>query len=160
MRTFLFLCLLSIGLTACAPQAQEPAVDVAAEAAAVQAVSMRWLELAKVDDYAGIAALFTSSGATFSLNEEPVVGPAAIQAAMEADSAQSGEPNWATDSVLVAASGDVAVEYGSWFGMGAEGDARGKYITVYRKMAGEWKVASDMVTSTVPEAEDEDEDED
>ena len=62
--------------------------------------------------------------------------------------------NWITDRVEIAASGDLAVEYGSYTdtGLGLNGTEtdKGKYITVYRKVNGAWRVAADIGNSTKP----------
>jgi ketosteroid isomerase-like protein len=80
------------------------------------------------------------------------VGPAAIQANAEAEAAAM--PNavigWIVDVVVVAASGDMAYETGTWT-MSNEGTQdTGKYITVWRKLGGQWKAISDMGVSTLP----------
>jgi len=57
--------------------------------------------------------------------------------------------------VMVAASGDMAVEAGSYIysDAGKEID-RGRYVTNWRKVDGAWKVSTDMWVSTVPEVVD------
>ena len=142
---------------ACAP-ASPPPPDLAAEADAIRAISSQWLALEKANDYAGIAALFTEDGTLYREDKEPVVGAAAIQALMTADRAENPQSvaDWATDRVEVAASADLAVEYGTWSttGGGADGTGTdmGRYTTVYRKVNGVWKVAADLSYSTKPEA--------
>jgi uncharacterized protein (TIGR02246 family) len=115
---------------------------------------MKWLESEKNNDAAASAALFADDGISYSANVEPAVGPAAIEESF----VKSREKNpglvvdWTTDRVEVAASGDLAVEYGSYKMSlpGPEGlkEDYGKYITVYRKMNGTWKVAADIGVST------------
>jgi uncharacterized protein (TIGR02246 family) len=143
-------------LTTCMPQ--QPKIDLKAEEEAVRAISMNWLELMKARDAAAIAALFADDGIVFSMNQEPLVGPAAIQANLAGDFAENPERviNWTTDRVDVAASGDLATEFGSWTesipGPAGVEEDQGKYITVYRKVNGVWKVAGDMGISTKPVA--------
>lgn len=61
---------------------------------------------------------------------------------------------WSTDRVDVSTSGDLAVEYGKYDvkGLGAKGTEsdQGRYVTVYKKVNGDWKVAADIGTSTKP----------
>jgi uncharacterized protein (TIGR02246 family) len=146
-----------IMLTACSnQQAGKQKVDLNAEEQAIRSISMKWLEFEKNSDAASSAALFADDGIAYSANIEPAVGPAAIEEAF----AKSREKNpglvvdWATDRVEVAASGDLAVEYGSYKVSSPEQDASqedyGKYVTVYRKVNGTWKVAADIGTSTKP----------
>jgi uncharacterized protein (TIGR02246 family) len=142
-------------LTACSQQqAGKHKVDLNAEEQAIRAISMKWLESEKNNDAAASAALFADDGISYSANVEPAVGPAAIEESF----VKSREKNpglvvdWTTDRVEVAASGDLAVEYGSYKMSlpGPEGlkEDYGKYITVYRKMNGTWKVAADIGVST------------
>jgi ketosteroid isomerase-like protein len=52
---------------------------------------------------------------------------------------------------------DVAVETGSYHltGLGPKGDIedRGRFLTVWKKVDGEWKVAYDMGATTMPAAQ-------
>ena len=144
-----------LALGACAAQSN-PTIDLAAEEQAIRAVSMRWLQLEKSKDAAAIAALFTTDGVMYREDSDPATGAAAIQAHLTKTYQQN--PNevvdWATDGVEVAASGDFAVENGTWTvqnsGPSGTTEDRGKYVTVFRKIDGAWKVAADMSISTVP----------
>ena len=64
--------------------------------------------------------------------------------------------DWSPDRVVVAASGDLAVEYGSYTAMGSGPDAvveeQGNYATVYRKVDGAWKILSDSSVPAAPPA--------
>lgn len=136
--------------TACAAS---PQVDTAAEERAVRAVSEQWLQAEKARDAAAIAALFTEDGIVYREDREPVSGSAAIQAYMAQDFADDPQDaaSWTTERVDVAASGDVAVEHGTWTSTGGKaGPDNGWYLTLYRKVNDDWKVAADMSISTRP----------
>jgi ketosteroid isomerase-like protein len=81
------------------------------------------------------------------------VGRAAVAEFLTGDFAANPgrESNWQAERVEVAASGDLAVEYGSYTSGGADGVVveEGNYTTVYRKAAGGWVILSD---SSVPNA--------
>ena len=132
----------------------EPAVDLAAEEQAIRALSMRWLELEQARNAAGIAALFAEDGMLVRGEEQPVEGIGAIEASLAEDHAEdpTAVTTWSTDRVEVAAAGDLAVEHGTWSatGLGADGSGtdQGKYVTVYRKVNGTWKVVTDVSVST------------
>jgi uncharacterized protein (TIGR02246 family) len=153
-RNAAVLSLVVLSLAACA--APQPQVDIAAEEQAVRALSMRWLELDKAKDNAGIAALFADDGVMYREGAEPAVGSAAIQAALAAEDTQNPDETveWTTDRVEVAPSGDLAVEQGTWTSTtpAAAGStqASGKFLTVHRKVNGEWKVVADMSITTTP----------
>ena len=135
----------------------QPAVDLTAEAQAVRDASMAWLATAQAKDFAADAANFTPDGILFPEHQDPQVGPAAIQAYYEADAAKmpNATISWTTDDVVVAASGDMAVEWGGWV-YSNEGKVidRGKFVTNWRKVDGAWKVIADIGVSTVPEVAD------
>ena len=144
---------IAVALTACAQpadQTQEPAVDLTAEAQAVEAVSMQWLEAAKAHDVDAATALFAEDAVFFDQGEGSVEGLPAIRAEMETEFAEYPEAtiDWSTSSVQVASSGDMAWERGSWtFDPDGAGEAEpmtGEYVTVYEKVDGAWKVASDI----------------
>ena len=149
IRIISVLAVTCITLTSCAPEESEPATDLAAEEAAVDATSQQWLTHAQAKEAAGIAGLFADDGVLFVENQDPVVGPSAIEAFFRRDFKDNPDrvPNFGSDRIEVAASGDLAVEFGS----GGDGDVR-KYITVYRKVDGVWKVVGDMSISTKPDS--------
>ncbi len=159
--------LLAAGLSACygggdgAPAQEEPAIDLAAEEAAVRQVNLTWLERFQARDAEGVAALFVEDGWTIGDD-----GLRDGRAAILADMAEEYEENpdatadWGAKAVWVAASGDLAVERGWWTvdqdGPG-EGEAdEGEYVTVFVKVGDQWMVLADAGGSTVPDDEEDD----
>jgi ketosteroid isomerase-like protein len=114
---------------------------------------MAWLATMQAKNFAAAASYFAADGMKFLDRQDPLVGPAAIQAYFEADAAKmpNASMSWTTDNVVVAASGDMAVETGNWVysNEGKEID-RGKFVTNWRKVEGAWKVSTDIGASTVP----------
>ncbi len=149
-------------LAACQPPATDeaavqeaaPAVDLAAEAAAVESVSMKWLEAARARDLDAVMTVFADNAVTFPDDGAANEGPAAIRAAIQEQ--WTGAPDaafqWTTKSVRVSADGDMAWERGAYTydpdGEGKAGAETGEYITVYEKIGGEWKVVADMGSET------------
>jgi len=150
-RTPLLLVLAAV-IGACAQQTAAPAVDLAAEEQAVRDASAKWLTAAQAKDWAASAANFAPDGIGFMPNMAPMVGPAAVQANYEAEAAAMPNliVNWTTDLVVVAASGDLAYETGTWTRTNEGQQDTGKFITVWRKLEGQWKVIGDMGVSTMP----------
>ena len=158
--------LLAAGLSACygggegAPAQEEPAIDLAAEEAAVRQINMTWLEQFRAGNAEGVAALFVEDGWTIGdagLRD----GRAAILAGLAEEYGANPEAtaDWGTKSVWVAASGDLAVDRGWWAydsdGAGeTEGD-EGEYITVLVKVGDQWMVLADAGASTLPDDEEE-----
>jgi ketosteroid isomerase-like protein len=142
----------AVGLVSCTQQQPTSTVDLTAEAQAIRDASANWGSDYKAKDWAAAAAYFAPDGTFFLENKEPVVGPAAIQASTEADWAvmPNASLSWNTENVIVSSSGDLAYETGSYsFSNETEHDT-GKYITVWRKLNGQWKVLGDMGVSTIP----------
>lgn len=137
--------------------AQKPAVDLKAEEQAIRSLSMKWLELAKSRDVINMTALFIKDGVIYRENQEPAIGTAAIQDQFTKDFRDNPKyvPNWTTDRVDISSSADLAVEYGSYneTGRGLDGTGidHGRFVTVYHKINGTWKVSSDCSISTKPE---------
>ena len=155
--------LLTVGAAGCTgagqPAQEEPAVDLAAEEAAVRQINATWLELYRARDAEGIAALFMEDA--WTLGDDGVIeGRAAILADMVADFEESPDAtsDWGAKQVWVAASGDLAVERGWWTtdedGPG-EGEAQeGEYITILAKVGDRWMIVAD---AAVPLTGDEEE---
>jgi uncharacterized protein (TIGR02246 family) len=156
MKTLKFFALMLVisGFASYYANAQQSKTDQKADEQAIRALSMKWLDLWKKRDVAGMAALFVNDGVVYRENQEPSVGLTAIQAQFAKDFKENPKmvSNWTTDRVVIAVSGDLAIEYGSWNdnGRGSEGtdNDHGKFITVYRKVNGTWKVFSDCGIST------------
>jgi uncharacterized protein (TIGR02246 family) len=154
MKRIIFLGLIFFALTAFVQQAEKKQVNLKTEEQAIRSISMKWLELQKSHNAAGEAALFADDGVEYNMNQEPSVGPAAIQRRITQDQKENPKEvvNWTTDRVEIASSGDLAIEYGSYTdtGSGLSGTEtdQGKYVTVYRKVNGTWKVAADIGSST------------
>jgi uncharacterized protein (TIGR02246 family) len=154
------------GLSACygggdgAPAQEEPAIDLAAEEAAVRQVNLTWLERFRARDAEGVAALFVEDGWTIG-DDGLRDGRAAILADMAAEYEENPDAtaDWGAKAVWVAASGDLAVERGWWTvdqdGPG-EGEAdEGEYITILVKVGDQWMVVADAGASTLPDEEEE-----
>jgi uncharacterized protein (TIGR02246 family) len=153
MKKIILLSLIFVGLSTFA---QQKPSDSKSDEQAIRAVSKNWLELTKKHDSAGSAAVFAADGVSYSSNHEPYIGIAAITKHYNDDLVQNPKQavDWTTEKVEVAASGDLAVEYGKFnvtgLGPDGKGSDNGKYVTVYKKVNGTWKVAADIGTSTVP----------
>ncbi len=156
MKNLVLTGMLVLSSFAVMAQPKADKTDTKSDEQAVTALSKKWLELTKNHDAAGCAALFANDGVEYSSNQEPFVGPEAVKKHFVAELAQNPKElvDWSTDRVEVSSSGDLAVEYGKYDvkGLGPDGKKSdfGKYVTVYRKVNGEWKVAADIGSSTKP----------
>ena len=153
-----------VALVACAaPQPQQPAVDVAAEAQAVRDASAAWLAAQQVRDAAAIDALMAADITTM-FDGEVLEGLDAVQAERDEEWNEfpDGLVSWTTTDVGVAASGDLAYERGEWTfdpdGPGEGPEVAGAYLTVWKKIDGQWKAIYDTGTTYGDEEEGEEED--
>lgn len=137
--------------------APAPKPDLIGEEKAVRDMDARWLEAAQSRDPNGAAAVFANDGVAYREHSEPLVGPAAYQAFQTkfyADNPQV-RTTWTTDAIRVAESGELAIQTGEYqdAALGPKGDHedRGRFVTVWKKVGGEWKVAYDIGATTMPE---------
>lgn len=142
-------------LSGCAaPEADlGPEVDLAAEAQAVRDRSAEWLGYAQNKESATLAENLFLPDAETMFDGKHLVGRDAILANLEAETAKNpdGVVDWTTTGVEVAASGDLAIERGSWTfdadGDGEAGVETGQYMTVWKKVDGTWWCAYDSGTT-------------
>ena len=159
LRFVLMVFIVSL-VAACSQPAPSPAPkpDLATEEKAIRDMDARWLKAAQDRDPAAEAAMFASDGVAYREHVDPLVGPAAFQAwdtKLYADNPKQ-IVTWTTDSIRVADSGDLAIQIGEYHetGIGPKGDGedKGYFVTVWKKVGGEWKVAHDISSTTMPEA--------
>lgn len=164
MTRKLFVVVAVMALAACSPP-PAPAVpeaatkpDLAAEERAIREADARWLKAAQAKDVAGEAALIAPDGVLYRAHNQPIVGPAAVQAFETKFLAANPKSNvtWTTTAIHVADAGDIAVQTGETHvtGLGPKGDGKDEsvFVTVWKKVNGEWRVAHDIGATTMPEA--------
>jgi ketosteroid isomerase-like protein len=162
-KLFVVVLAFTVLAAACAPPpapaapAAEEKHDLAAEERAIRNADAQWLKAAQAHDSAAEGAVFASDGVEYREHIPPLVGPAANQAflvKLQADNPKL-KPDWSTDTIHVSEAGDMAVQTGEYrlTGLGPKGEGadRGRFVTVWKKVNGEWKVAHDMGLSTMPE---------
>ena len=98
-----------------------------------------------------------SDGVAYREHVDPLVGPQAFQAwvtKLYADNPKQSV-TWSTNSISIADSGDLAIQTGEYHvtGLGPKGDRedKGRFVTVWKKVSNEWKVAHDIGSTTMPE---------
>ena len=137
--------LLVAGLTACTPPPAEEApaeaaIDLAAEEQTIRDSSMQWLAAEQGRDLLTVMS-FMDANVTTIFDGRVVDGRAAVEADIQArwEANPDATVDWTTSSVVVAASGDLAYERGSWIA----GEETGEFVCVWKKVDGEWKVVVD-----------------
>jgi uncharacterized protein (TIGR02246 family) len=133
------------------------ATNVAMDEQAIRAQVDRWLKLVKDKDAAGIAALYAEDGAVMPPNAPIGKGRSAIQQTWASMMHTPGfDLTFVPEQISVSSSGDMALDRGTYkLAVAPNGTAQsdaGKYVVVWRKVAGEWKAAADIFNSDLPVA--------
>jgi uncharacterized protein (TIGR02246 family) len=132
--------------------ASAQSVDVAADEAAIRALDVDWVDAVAAKDAAATAAFYAMDGAIMPAGSPMAEGPDAIAAVWQSLFDLPGfsltfEPTF----VEVGASGDVAYDIGT-YALAFDGDQgpvqdNGKYVVVWKKVDGVWKVRADIFNS-------------
>ena len=132
-----------------------PAINRAAEEAALRAADLAWSAAAGRKDVDAVADFMTADGATLPPNEPILKGAEAVKKGWAGllglkDAAISWQPT----TVQVAESGDIGYTSGTYSlsftdPKGAKVSDTGKYLEVWKKTDGEWKCYLDMYNSDV-----------
>jgi len=123
--------------------------------AQLEELTVKWVAAFKQRDFAVIEALYASDGLLLPSNSPPIEGPKAI---VEVWKSWAELPNVAIDfsanRIEVSSSGDMAYDYG-WYTFAFDTDNgrfsdRGKYVVVWKKVGGAWKIAADILNTNLP----------
>ena len=160
MRKASFLLIAAaLSVVACKPAADTAKkVDVAAEEAAIRAKEAAWMDAYNRHDGKALAAQY-EDGASLASNGAALmtdsVGRSIFLDAMASDPAL--KVDFASDRIIVAASGDLASSRGHYTftytdpATKQQKTENGSYLTVYRKAAdGKWQAIEDFTTPGAP----------
>jgi ketosteroid isomerase-like protein len=150
----------ALALAGCATEAPapvEPPDNRAADEAAIRAALDEWAAAAQAKDAQKFASFYAADGILMLEQAPDAVGMAALK---EDTAGMMGDPNFslsfAPDELVVARSGDLAYDVGSYTLTVSDpaGDPmtiKGRYVDVWKKDAsGQWKVAVDAPVSDPP----------
>jgi uncharacterized protein (TIGR02246 family) len=117
-----------------------------AQKAKIEAVNAKWVELFGKGDFEGIAQLYTVDATAFPPGSAMVKGRAAIGAMWKGMAEHVSNPKVTTLDVK-RLSPHVAREIGTFSLMTKDPTPKeisGKYLVVWEKVRGEWKLAADI----------------
>ena len=123
--------------------------------AQINEINAKWLVAVAQGDSAMIEALYTPDGLLLPSNSPPIEGAKAIAGVWKS---WSELPNvkigFGTTRLEVSSSGDMAMDYG-WYTFAFDTDNgrfedNGKYIIVWKKVDGVWRVAADIFNTNLP----------
>lgn len=145
---------LALTLTSCT--VEKPAeVNTRNEAKTVQGLSQEWLKAEMAKDIPKIMSYYAEDAMEMASNTPVIIGKEPIQKWYETWLKPEGVTmTFATEEVKVSTSLDMAVERGTYHFVqntaSGQVEDTGKYVTVWKKVKGEWKVAIDSATSDLP----------
>jgi len=122
------------------------AAPALAQKAKIEAANAKWMELFNKGDFEGIAQLYTVDATAFPPGSAAVKGRAAIGAMWKGMAEHVSNPKVTTLDVK-RLSPHAAREIGT-FSLMTKGptpnEISGKYLVVWEKVRGEWKLAADI----------------
>ena len=147
--------MLRAGLILCATLLALPtavrAQDSGAEAA-INEGAVAWATAWNSGDAAALAAQYHAEAIVLAPGAEALEGQEAIQAGMQAAIEGAGGSQMAiTPGEIIPVGDDHAIEVGSFVETGADGSHKdhGKYVAVWAKVDGSWKIVRDIWNSSM-----------
>lgn len=158
MKRASFLCtLLATGLAALAC-GSAPQVDTEAEKAAIAESNRKWLAAVEAKDIEACVSFYAPDAVEMQPGMPALVGREAIREWFEAWLPDTSVSNaFFPERTEVAASGDVAYDRGTYRFTGSTPDGPiedvGKYLVIWKKIDGDWKVVASTSNSDLPQPE-------
>jgi ketosteroid isomerase-like protein len=117
----------------------------------IDAANAQFSALAAKGDGAGLAALYAADGQVLPAGSDPVKGPQAIQKFWQG-ALDSGIAEVGLKTIEIFGHGPTATEVGQYELRDKAGTVldHGKYIVVWRREGGKWKLLRDMFSTNVP----------
>ena len=156
-RAILSLLVLTLAvsfLVSCATTPPPPQDTTAEDMNAIKAASEQFVDAFNRGDAAALAALFTEEGYLLPPNSPMIVGSAAIQAHFQAV-LDAGVGDLQATTIELHVSGDMGHDVGKYTLtiQPEEGEAisdNGKFVTVWKRQNGTWKIDVDIFNSSLP----------
>jgi len=132
-----------------------PTVNLAAEEKAIRDLDAQWASAVANKDTAAVSKFYATDGLYMAPNAQALGGRAGAQKGWSwMVTMKDAGLTFGPTKVVVAQSGDIAYDIGTYtFQMnGPKGpvEDKGKYLVVWKKQDGQWKVAADMFNSDMP----------
>jgi uncharacterized protein (TIGR02246 family) len=131
----------------------QPTVDYAAEEQAIRDLDAEWIAAVAAGDAAKCASFYAPDGSLLPPNMDPVTGTEALEQAWVTTIEALPNLWFGPSKIVVSSAGDMAWDYGTWEVKDTPDGVvidHGKYLVVWQKIDGEWKVVSDMFNTSVP----------
>jgi uncharacterized protein (TIGR02246 family) len=127
---------------------------MAPKAGSIQAVNEIFMSTFARGDAAGMGGLYTEKGQLLPSNSDFVTGRKAIQDFWKG-AMDMGIKNAKLQTIELEEHGDSAYEVGKYTlsGVGGQIMDQGKYIVIWKKQGGEWKLHRDIWNTSLPAPE-------
>ena len=132
-----------------------PPPDTTAEdSQAIKAASKQWVDAFNRGDAAAVAAHYTEDARRLPPNSPMIVGRESIQSIIQA-AIDAGAGDLQATMMELSVNGDMAYEVGKYTltVQPEEGEAfsdNGKYVEIWKRVNGSWKIKADIFNSSVP----------
>ena len=126
--------------------------EMSADEQKIRELGQKWLGAVRAKDAVASAGFYASDGAMLNADAPLARGTAAVTAAWQRLlSMRNVKLTFASTQLIVSNSGDMAYDLGT-YELSFDDDKGmvkdiGKYVTVWKKVGGEWKVAADISNS-------------
>ena len=153
IKLFGFLAFTALVLSACATTEKKEVIDMEKVRAEIQAMEDAYAAGEKAKDADAVAAYYSDDAISYSRNEQPLSGKAAIRANIADNIAKDTTENYNVYKVVdLFAEGNIAVEIGSWTEFDSSGNEKdnGNYMSYFQKRDGKYICVRDMSTTTSP----------
>ena len=124
----------------------------AAHEQAIRKTNDRWLALIRSHDAVAVSKLYTADGAIMAPGAPIAQGQGPVEKAWDGLMKAPGFGlTFKADQIVVSSGGDMALDRGTYLLSlaGPHGPTKdiGKYVVVWRRIDGQWKVAADIFNS-------------
>ncbi len=147
--------MLKAGLILCATLLALPAAALAQDSGAEAAINegaVAWAAAWNSGDGAALTAQYSDDAIVLAPGAEALMGAEAIQAGLQAAIDGAGGSQMAiTPGEIIPVGDDHAIEVGTFVETGADGSHadHGKYVAVWAKVDGSWKIVRDIWNSSM-----------
>ncbi|MDC1379631.1 nuclear transport factor 2 family protein [Algibacter sp.] len=151
MRLFGFLAITALMFSACATTEKEEVIDMEKVKVEIQAMEDAYAAGEKAKDADAVVEYYSDDAISYSRNNQPLSGKAAIRDNMANSIAKDTTGNYNVYKVVdLFAEGNTAIEIGSWTEFDASGNEKenGNYMSYFQKRDGKYLCVRDMSTTT------------
>jgi ketosteroid isomerase-like protein len=137
--------------------ASNPEINLAAEEAALRQADDDFAAAGAAKDVNALMSFFAPDATMLMQNQPAVRGIDGIRGLFDQIVPALGSMSWSATEVMVAAAGDIGITRGTYHMTlqtpAGPVDDVGKYVTVWKKVDGQWKVVYDVGNTDMPAAE-------